>query len=67
MNMDISSMKGGAEGAFNVMEMQRMAQAENQAGAQDQNRLARPEPQAGVKTETPMAVQGLGENLDVMV
>lgn len=67
--MEIDSLKGGAEGIANVLEMQRMAQTDNQTGQQEQNRLSRSDAQGNnaAQTATGVAVQGLGENLNLMV
>ncbi|UZP67902.1 hypothetical protein N1030_02690 [Desulfovibrio mangrovi] len=67
--MEIDALKGGAEGAANVLEMQRMAQAEPRMNQQDQNRLAQREQHGNgaSQTQTGAAIQGLGENLNLMV
>lgn len=67
--MEIDSMKGGTEGIANLLEMQRMAPVENQIRQQDQNRLSRPESatQGAGQPQTGNAVQGLGENLNLLV
>ncbi|GFM33491.1 hypothetical protein LN040_00680 [Desulfovibrio subterraneus] len=67
--MELDALKGGAEGAANVLEMQRMAQTENRMGPQDQNRLAHREQQGegAARPQSGVAIQGLGENLNLMV
>ena len=66
--MQIDALKGGAEGIYNVMENQRVHEVDRQPTEQDQNKMARPEANANAaNTQTGVAVQGLGENVDLMV
>ncbi len=66
--MAIDKLNGGVEGIANMLEIHRMSQVENQQNQQEQNRLSRPETrQHEAQTQTGVAVQGLGENLNRMV
>ncbi|MFV0348404.1 MAG: hypothetical protein ACK5JO_07430 [Halodesulfovibrio sp.] len=67
--MEVDALKGGAEGIANVLEMQRMAQTEHRMDQQDQNRLAHREQQGegAARPQSGVAIQGLGENLNMMV
>ncbi len=66
--MELDAMKGGVEGTATTMEMQRLMQTEQNMNPQEQNRLARSAPREdAVATQTGVAVQGLGESVDVMV
>lgn len=66
--MRIGEAKGGAEGILNVLEAQRQTQEQQQLTPDDQKNLNRIESQQnGSRTESGVAVQGVGEHIDTMV
>lgn len=67
--MTIDTLKGGAEGIVMAMEVQKMQPAaQGQQASEQQGQMNRVSSrEEGTNTQSGVAIQGLGENIDVLV